>query len=82
MSTFKDNMHQDWTVSLTLGKVRTLREKLGLDLLNPSHYLQVLSSLTDRMAFVFLLCEDQAKEFEVDAAKISHVRYGRIVQLK
>ena len=59
-------MHQQWNLSLTLGKVRNLRDKLGLDLLNPQHHLQVLNSLTDRMAFVFLLCESQAKEYEID----------------
>ena len=66
MRSFSDNMHQQWNLSLTLGKVRNLRDKLGLDLLNPQHHLQVLNSLTDRMAFVFLLCESQAKEYEVD----------------
>ena len=38
-----------------LGKVRQLREKLGLDLLDSQHHLQVLNSLTDRLAFAFLL---------------------------
>ena len=66
MKTFRDNMDQDWNISLTLGKVRLLRDKLGLDLLNPQHHLQVLNSLTDRLAFVFLLCEEQAKEYEID----------------
>ena len=58
-------MRQQWNISLTLGKVRNLREKLGLDVLNPQHHLQILNSLTDRLAFVFLLCETQAKEYEI-----------------
>ena len=58
-------MRETWTLGLTLGKVREFRTRLGLDLLNPQHHLQVLNSLTDRLAFVFLLCEEQAKQTEV-----------------
>lgn len=66
MRTFVDNQNQKWQICLTLRKVRKIREKLGLDLLNPQHHMQVLSSLTDRMAYVWLLCETQANEYEVD----------------
>jgi hypothetical protein len=34
--------------------------------LNPQHYARILDSLTDRLTYVCLLCEDQAKELEVD----------------
>lgn len=76
MTSFKDNMNQDWTLNLTLSKTRKLREKLGLDLLNPQHYLQVLNSLTDRLAFVYLLCEDQAKQYEVSIDEFEERLYG------
>jgi hypothetical protein len=76
MKTFKDNQDQQWNLALTLGKVRQLREKLGLDLLNPNHYLQILSSLTDRLAFCFLLVEDQAKAIDVDADQFEERLYG------
>lgn len=67
MKTFQDNQGQTWTLQLTLGKVRRLRESLGLDLLNPTHYLQVLNSLTDRLAFVFLLIQPEAEKLKIDA---------------
>jgi hypothetical protein len=76
MKSFKDAEGQTWNLSLTLGKVRQLREKLGLDLLNPSHYLQILNSLTDRLAFCFLLVEDQAKVIGVDADSFEERLYG------
>lgn len=76
MKSFKDNQGQTWTLSLTLGKVRQLREKLGLDILNPQHYLQLLNSLTDRLAFCFLLVETQAKEIGVDADEFEERLYG------
>lgn len=67
METFKDNEGQKWTISLSLAKTRRLREKLGQDLLNPNDLLNVLQSITDQLAFVFLLIEEQAKELEVSA---------------
>lgn len=76
METFKDNQGKAWNIALTLGKVRTLREKLGLDLLEQTHHIQVLGSLTDRIAFVFLLVEDQATEEGVDADAFEERLYG------
>ena len=66
MRAFVDNKNQKWVITLNGRKVRKMREKLGLDLLNPQHHMQVLSSLTDRLAFIWLLCETQANEYEVD----------------
>lgn len=54
-----------------------MRETLGLDLLNPQHHLQVLSSLTDRLSFVFLLVEDQAKELGLDVDQFEQRLYGK-----
>lgn len=76
MKSFKDNQGQQWNLALTLGKVRTLREKLGLDLLNPQHYLQILGSLTDRLAFVFLLVEPQANDIGIDVDEFEERLYG------
>ncbi|WP_144057754.1 hypothetical protein [Novipirellula maiorica] len=67
MKTFSDNKGEIWTLSLTLQRTRKMRDVLGLDLLNPNHFLQVLNSLTDRMAFCFLLCEEKAKQLGIDA---------------
>jgi hypothetical protein len=65
LKTFKDNLDQQWQLCLTVPKVRKIRQKIGLDLLHPDHHLQVLTSLTDRLTYVFLLCEDQAKELKI-----------------
>lgn len=65
MRTFKDNLNQQWSIELTLGKIHSLRERLHLDLFRTDHYLQMLNSLTDRITFVFVLCEEQAKRLEV-----------------
>lgn len=79
MKSFKDNQGHTWNLSLTLGKVRQMREKLGLDLLNPTHYLQILNSLTDRLAFCFLLVEDQAKAIGIDVDGFEERLYGDTV---
>jgi hypothetical protein len=61
VKSFKDNQGQQWNLALSLTKIRRMREKLGLELLNPEHFLKVCTSVTDQMAFCFLLVEDQAK---------------------
>ncbi|MCM2369643.1 hypothetical protein [Aporhodopirellula aestuarii] len=76
MKSFKDNQGQSWTLSLTLAKVRQCRTKLGLDLLNPQHYMQVLHSLTDRLTFCFLLCEEQAKDLKLSVDEFEERLYG------
>lgn len=65
MQTFKDNMNQEWGLTLTLGAVRSIRDRIGLDLLNAQDQIRALGSLTDRLTIVFLLCETQAKDYEV-----------------
>ena len=67
MQTFKDNKNRKWVIDLTIAKVRRLRDALGLDLMNPQHYVSVLQSLTDQLSFVFLLVEHEAKEEGIDA---------------
>ena len=76
MQSFKDAEGETWNIALTIGKVRQLREKLGLDLLDTQHHLQVMNSLTDRLAFVFLLVEEQAKLREIDAEELELRFYG------
>jgi len=76
MQSFKDAEGRSWNIALTIGKVRQLREKLGLDLLDTQHHLQVINSLTDRLAFVFLLVEDQAKDDGLSAEELEIRFYG------
>ena len=77
MQSFKDNQGTTWNIALTIGKVRQLREKLGLDLMDTEHHLQVLNSLTDRLTFVFLLVEEQAKDRKVDAEEFEQRLQGK-----
>jgi hypothetical protein len=76
MKTFTDNQGEIWNLTLSLAKIRKMRESLGLDILNPTHYLQIMSSLTDRLAFAYLLCEEQAKRIEVSIDQFEERLYG------
>lgn len=76
MKTFTDNQGEIWNLTLSLAKIRKMRESLGLDILNPTHYLQIMSSLTDRLAFTFLMCEEQARRIEVSADQFEERLYG------
>lgn len=53
-----------------------MREKLGLDLLNPEHYGRLVGSLTEQMAFCFLLVEPQARELGIDVDSFEERLYG------
>lgn len=64
-SSFTDNQGTTWTLHLTHAKVLQLAKALGLDALNPQHHLAILDSLTQRLAFVALLCEDEAKKANI-----------------
>lgn len=66
MRTFKDNQNQQWTLSLTLGTVRRLRDATGIDLFNPDDHWRLLTSVLDRVEWVYLLVADQRKKYEID----------------
>lgn len=76
MKTFKDNVGQQWNLALTLERVRNARERIGIDLLHPAQYQYLISSLTERLTYLFLLCEDQAKEAKIDAEDFEKRLYG------
>lgn len=56
--------------------MREIAKRIGLDLLNPNHYLQLMGSLTDRLTYVWLLVEDQAKEYEINEDEFEDRLYG------
>jgi len=60
--TFTDNQGNEWTLELTLGRARAIRGKLNLDLFNESDWQTLMSSLLDRLTYVFYLVSDQASE--------------------
>jgi hypothetical protein len=77
MRTFQDNEGHTWTLTLSLAKIRRMREKLGLDLLNPEHFTRVCTSVTEQMTFCFLLVEDQAREIGITDPDVFEERlYG------
>ena len=63
--TFTDNQGNDWTLELTLGKAREVRGKLNIDLFNEADWQTLMSSLLDRLTFVFYLVAEQARERNV-----------------
>lgn len=65
MKTFRDNQDHVWTLALTLTKVRRLAETIGVDLLNPDHFMRFMQSLTDQLTIIWLLVERQAKDEEI-----------------
>ena len=79
MSYFTDNQGETWQLNLTIRKVKKLSEALGLDLLNPVHYMTVTSSITERLTFVFMLCEEQAKARDIDEDGFEERLYGENV---
>ncbi|QDT07794.1 hypothetical protein K227x_62220 [Rubripirellula lacrimiformis] len=76
MKTFKDNQGHEWNLALSLASVRKHRQTLGLDLFNHEHHRQVMESLVDRLAFCFLLVEEQAKAIEVSVDQFEERLYG------
>lgn len=64
--TFKDGNGKQFSIELTLGSVRMVRGKLALDLFNENDWTQLMSSLLDRLTYVWWLCKDQAEAYGYD----------------
>lgn len=64
--TFKDGNGKQFTIELTLGSVRMVRGKFALDLFNESDWTQLMSSLLDRLTYVWWLCKEQAEAYGYD----------------
>ena len=58
--TFNDRNGNLWTVALTLGRVREVRSKFALDVFNENDWTRLMSSLLDRLTYVWWLCKEQA----------------------
>jgi hypothetical protein len=63
-------------LALTAKKVRLMAPVLGLDLLNGLHHLQVLRSLTDQLAFIWLLVKDEAVKEGLDEEAFERRLHG------
>lgn len=67
--TFNDRNGNVWTVALTLGRVREVRSKFALDVLNENDWTRLMSSLLDRLTYVWWLVKEQAdaRNISIDA---------------
>jgi hypothetical protein len=75
MRVFKDNTNRDWTISLNIGTVMLVKDRLGIDLLQPeSGEPPLLTRLgTDELLLaqvIATLLESQFEFHKVDAVQI------------
>ncbi|MDR1493987.1 MAG: hypothetical protein LBT05_14895 [Planctomycetaceae bacterium] len=75
MQTFKDNTNRDWGISLTIGSAMLVKEKLGVDLLQPETGDPPLMTRlgTDEMLLaqvIATLLESQFELHKIDANQI------------
>lgn len=62
---FTDANGREYTVSLTLGSAREVRSKFAIDVFNENDWTKLMSSLLDRLTYVWWLVKDQADAFGV-----------------
>jgi len=78
MKTFKDASGRNWTVALTLGTAMAVKDKLGVDLLQPeAGDPPLLTRLgTDEMLLGEVLCALLADQFDAHQVSDADVRAG------
>ncbi len=63
---FQDNAGRTYTVSMTLGKFRAIREVYPVDVFEQQSWTAICGSLTERLAILWYLVQDQAESFGLD----------------
>jgi len=78
MKAFVDKAGRNWTITLTLGTAMTVKEQLGIDLLQPeAGDPPLLTRLgTDEMLLGEVLCAMLAGQFETQEVTAEDVRNG------
>jgi len=78
MKTFTDRVGRSWTITLTLGTAMTVKEQLGVDLLQPeAGDPPLLTRLgTDEMLLGEVLCAMLQQQFETQGVTAEEVRNG------
>ena len=78
MKAFTDRAGRSWTVTLTLGTAMTVKERLGVDLLQPeAGDPPLLTRLgTDEMLLGEVLCAMLQQQFETQGVTAEEVRNG------
>ena len=75
MASFKDNAEREWTIALTIGSIRAVRDRLGVNLTDFSEtgiYQRLRENRGGLVNALFVLCEPQAIE-----RGVSDVDFGR-----
>jgi hypothetical protein len=75
MQIFKDNMNRDWTLSLNIGTAMLVKDRLGIDLLQPEvGEPPLLTRLgTDEIVLaqvIATLLEEQFEKYNIDSKQI------------
>jgi hypothetical protein len=75
MQVFRDKMNRDWTLSLNIGTAMLVKDKLGIDILQPEvGEPPLLTRLgTDEMLLaqvIAILLESQFEKYNIDAEQI------------
>jgi len=78
MKAFTDRAGRSWTITLTLGTAMTVKEQLGVDLLQPeAGDPPLLTRLgTDEMLLGEVLCAMLQQQFETQGVTVEEVRNG------
>ena len=78
MKAFTDRAGRSWTITLTLGTAMTVKEQLGVDLLQPeAGDPPLLTRLgTDEMLLGEVLCAMLQQQFETQGVTAAEVRNG------
>ena len=91
MHKFTDNEHREWKLELSIGLVEEINDELDVNLFEPVNNAgedQVISKISPigldslrRFANVlFMICEDQCKELEVDSKAFGKALKGSVIQ--
>jgi hypothetical protein len=63
---FKDNQGRQYTVAMTLGKMRDIRGRYACDVFNSDDWQRVCASLAERLAVLWFIIADQAESYGLD----------------
>ena len=68
MAMFKDVKGREWSVLFTIGLVRSIKDRLQLDLLDSKSLGNAIAEPYTRFDLLWLACETQAKSLGIDSA--------------
>lgn len=78
MPEFKDNEGRNWTVHVACAEVECVRKKLGIDLLDPKQFGEVISDPIACAAVLAVCCQTEARS-GVDRESFMRAIWGDVV---